>query len=301
MVVVLGLFFVAFVLAWAAVMSVLRARRMDHELKVNRRLQAFSFVPDAASQLKASSDSLLAPVEAWLARVGLRIEPGPAVALAVAGVLSTFVIWHVFFPLAGLIWAVLVVTFAVLVPQVRYQQRVNAMVSQLPLFIDQVIRGLVTGRNVEGAIQLAMEDLKEPLREVIERAHKNVELGADLGEAMRDVATFHNVRELHMLALAIQTSRTYGGSPREMLESVVNLIRQREQMQRELRAMTGETRITAWVLGALPTAIAGFMVYANPNYIGTMWNDPTGRTVLMLAGGFQALGVLILWRMIKSI
>jgi tight adherence protein B len=300
MVVALGLFSVAFILAWAAVVSVLRARRKDHELKVTRRLQAFSFVPDAALQLKPA-DGLLAPVEGWLARVGLRIEPRLAVALAMAGVISTFVIWQAFFPLAGMIWAALVVTFAVLVPQVRYQQRVNAMVAQIPLFIDQVIRGLVTGRNVEGAIQLAMEDLKTPLREVIERAHKNVELGADLGEALRDVATFHNVRELHMLALAVQTSRTYGGSPREMLESVVNLIRQREQMQRELRAMTGETRVTAWVLGALPTVIAGFMVYANPSYIGTMWYDPSGRTVLMVAGGFQALGVLILWRMIKSI
>jgi tight adherence protein B len=244
---------------------------------------------------------MLAPVEGWLARVGLRIEPGQALALAVAGLLSTVVIWQVFFPLAGLIWAVLVATFAVLIPQVRYQKRVNEMVAQIPLFIDQVIRGLVTGRNVEGAIQLAMEDLKMPLREVIERAHKNVELGADLGEALRDMATFHDVRELHMLALAIQTSRTYGGSPREMLESVVNLIRQREQMQRELRAMTGETRVTAWVLGALPTVIAGFMVYANPTYIGTMWNDASGRTVLTVAGGFQALGVLILWRMVKSI
>lgn len=300
MVVILGLFCLALVLGWAAVVSVLRARRKDHELKVTRRLQAFAFVPDPSAQLKAA-DGPLAPIEGWLARVGLRIEPGLAVALAVAGVLSTVIVWHVFFPLAGLIWAVLVVTFAVLVPQVRYQQRVNMMVAQIPLFIDQVIRGLVTGRNVEGAIKLAMEDLKYPLLEVIERAHKNVELGADLGEALRDMATFHNVRELHMLALAIQTSRTYGGSPREMLESVVNLIRQREQMQRELRAMTGETRVTAWVLGALPTVIAGFMVYANPSYIGTMWYDPSGRTVLMVAGGFQALGVLILWRMIKSI
>ncbi len=300
MVAALSLFFLAFVLALAAVLSVLRARRLDHAAKVTQRLQSFSFVPDAAAVFKPA-DGLLAPVEGWLARVGMRIEPGLAVGLAIAGVLSTIVIWHVYFPLAGLIWAVLVVTLAVLIPQVRYQQRVNAMVAQLPLFIDQVIRGLVTGRNVEGAIQLAMEDLKEPLREVIERVHKNGELGADLGEALRDMATFHQVRELHMLALAIQTSRTYGGSPREMLESVVNLIRQREQMQRELRAMTGETRITAWVLGALPSVIAGSMLISSPDYIGPMWNDPSGRTMLMVAGGFQALGVLFLWRMIKSI
>lgn len=301
MVIVLGLLFLALLLAMGAVLSIVRARQKDHEAKVNNRLRSFAFIPEKGVERIQVSDNPLAPLEGWLARVGLRVEPRVALMLAAAGVVSTVFVWQAFFPLAGMVWAGLVLTLAVLVPQVRYQQRVNTMVSQIPLFIDQVIRGLVTGRNVEGAIKLAMEDLKEPLREVIDRAHKNVELGADLGEALREIATFHNVRELYMLALAIQTSRTYGGSPREMLESVVNLIRQREQMQRELRAMTGETRVTAWVLGLLPIVVAGFMVYMNPSYIANMWNEGSGRTILMLAGGFQALGALVLWRMIKSI
>jgi len=192
-------------------------------------------------------------------------------------------------------------TIGIFVPQIRYRQKVNKLISQIPLFIDQIIRGLVTGRNVEGAIKLATEDLRSPLREVIERAQKNVELGADLGEALRDAANFHELKELHMLALAIHTSRIYGGSPREMLESIVNLIRQREQTQRELSAMTGETRASAWVLGLLPTLMAGYMVWTNPDYIGGMWRDETGQKLLLAGLGLQALGALLMWRMVKSI
>jgi tight adherence protein B len=300
MVAALMLSMVAMLMLLGAVLSILRARRLDHEVKVKERLQSFSFVPDDAYKPHVA-DGFKGHLEIWLARVGLKIEPGAALTVMGVGALASWLVWHLVFPLAGIACAVLVLTVAVVVPQVRYQQKINALVAQIPLFIDQVIRGLVTGRNVEGAIKLAMEDLRDPLREVIERANKNVELGADLGDALRDAAAFYNVKELHMLALAIQTSRTYGGSPREMLESVVNLIRQREQMQRELRAMTGETRVTAWVLGTLPVFTAVYMMLVNPNYIATMWQDEGGRMVMMTAAGFQTMGALLLWRMIKSI
>ena len=141
MVIVLVLFLVALLLAMAAVLAVLRARRKDHEVKVEERLRAFAFIPDPNATRIRASDNPLAPLEAWLARVGLRIEPQVALLLAGVGVLSTIVIWQTLFPLAGLIWAILVITFAVLIPQVRYRQRINAMVAQIPLFIDQVVRG----------------------------------------------------------------------------------------------------------------------------------------------------------------
>jgi tight adherence protein B len=189
----------------------------------------------------------------------------------------------------------------VLIPQIRYRQKINRLIGQVPLFIDQVIRGLTTGRNVEGAIKLAAEELKEPLRDVIIRAQKSVELGMDLGDAMRDAADFHDVRELHMLALAIHTSRVYGGSPRDMLESIVKLIRQREQIRRELMAMTGETRMTAWVMGSMPSLLGGYMFMVSPDYMLEMWHDPSGQRMLIIAISMQILGALAFWRLIKSI
>jgi tight adherence protein B len=180
----------------------------------------------------------------------------------------------------------------VLIPQIRYRQKINRLIGQVPLFIDQVIRGLTTGRNVEGAIKLAAEELKEPLRDVIIRAQKSVELGMDLGDAMRDAADFHDVRELHMLALAIHTSRVYGGSPRDMLESIVKLIRQREQIRRELMAMTGETRMTAWVMGSMPSLLGGYMFMVSPDYMLEMWHDPSGQRMLIIAISMQILGAL---------
>jgi tight adherence protein B len=295
------LFFIAILMLLAAVLSMMRARRLEQVERVNERLMAAAFLPRDTPPNPLDSSSLHDRLRLWLHRVGIHMSPGMALMVLATAVLIGVMLSHAFGALAGLAWWMLAGIVIVLVPQIRYRQKVGKIVEQIPLFIDQVIRGLVTGRNVEGAIQLATEDLQEPLRHVILRAHKNVELGADLGDALKEAAQFHDVKELHMVALAIHGSRVYGGSPREMLESVVNLITQREQMRRELRALTGETRVTAWVLGSLPTLLLFYMFWANPEYIGQMWNDDVGHVVMIIAGSMQAMGALIMWRMIKSL
>lgn len=301
MVAALLLFFIALLMMLAAVLTVLRARRLEQIAKVTQRLEAVAFLSSEAGGDLGAEGRLLDALEKWLSRVGLQVKPSVALAALLAILISGFLVLSTWGKLAGALWWGISSVVFVFIPQVRYKQKVNRLVDQIPLFIDQVIRGLVTGRNIEGAIRLACEDVQEPLASLMERVHRNTTLGADLGDAMRDAANFYDVRELHMLALAIHTSRVYGGSPREMLESVVSLIRQREQMRRELRAMTGETRVTAWVLGLMPLGVAGFMVSSSPDFIVNMWHDESGRMVLMLSAGLQAVGGLVLWRMIKSI
>jgi Flp pilus assembly protein TadB len=175
------------------------------------------------------------------------------------------------------------------------------MVAQIPLLIDQLIRSLNTGRNLDGAFQLATQESQAPLRDVLMRVQNTLELGGDIVEALHDSARTLDLTELHYIALAFQMTRAYGSSPKEMLEGLVSLIRQREAAGRELRAMTGETRMSAWVLGLLPTGMAIYMMAINPGYMQGMYNDPSGRIMLLAAAGMQAVGGLVLWRMVKNI
>ncbi|NVL28716.1 type II secretion system protein F, partial [Pseudomonas syringae pv. actinidiae] len=85
------------------------------------------------------------------------------------------------------------------------------------------------------------------------------------------------------------------------MENLIKLIRDREQAGRQLRAMTGETRMTAIVLGLLPVSMAGYFLAVNPDYLLHMWNDGSGQIMLSMAFGLQVLGCLMLWRMLRSI
>lgn len=300
MVVAAMLFGLALALLAVAALALLQSRRAEQIAKVHRRLSDIAMLQAGSADAVALAGAST-PLTRWLMRMGITLSPMPVLLLLLVTVGMGTLAWTRWGLLAATIFGLVALLASIVIPQVRYRQRINAMVQQIPLFVDQIVRGLATGRNVEGAIKLACEDLKQPLREVMDKAQRSVDLGADLGNALAETAQLHDVKELHLLALAIQSSRLFGGSPREMLESVVTMIRQREQMQRELRAMTGETRMSAWVLGCLPTGVAAYMVAMNPGYLENMWHDPSGQRILLIALGMQLLGGLVLWRMVKSI
>lgn len=183
----------------------------------------------------------------------------------------------------------------------KAKKRIALILVQLPLFLDQVLRGLATGRSMEGSLELAADETPDPLKEIIERVLRANELGADLGDAIQEAADLYRVNELYLLALAIRINRTFGSSVRELLQNVVNMIHEREAAQRELRALTGETRITAWVLGMLPPSMAVYIMAMNPSYLEGMWQDSTGQILLITAVALQITGAFVLWRMVKSI
>ncbi|MGH8475509.1 MAG: type II secretion system F family protein [Methylococcales bacterium] len=183
----------------------------------------------------------------------------------------------------------------------RAQKRTALVLSQLPLFLDQVLRALATGRSMDGALGLAATDTPKPLKEIIERVLRLTVLGADLGNVLQETADIYGIKEWHLMAIAVKINRTYGSGVRELLQSVIGMIRHREASRRELSAMTGETRISAWVLGLLAPALAVYMMIVNPSYIEGMWQDPGGRYFLLGAVALQVIGAFMLWRMVKSV
>ena len=133
------------------------------------------------------------------------------------------------------------------------------------------------------------------------RIQRNVQLGVSLPDATRDFAELYERDEFRLFALGLKVNHRYGGNASELLENLIRLIREREQGVRQLKAMTGETRMTAVVLALLPVGMAGYFLLTNPNYLMHMWHDDSGQTMLMLAFAMQALGCVALWRMLRSI
>lgn len=193
------------------------------------------------------------------------------------------------------------VLFGFVLPSLRLRRRRRTMVEQIPIFIDQVLRSLSTGRSVEGAMRQVITETPEPLATVLEPVVRATDLGANFTEALQDATRLHGIKELGLIALAIRISNNYGSSPNGLLNSVMQMIRQREAAQRELSAMTGETKITAWVLSLTPILIVIYMLYVSPGYLDMMLSDPSGKIMFEVGLGMQVLGILVFWRMLKSV
>lgn len=183
----------------------------------------------------------------------------------------------------------------------RYQRRIKRMIEQLPQLLDHTVRSLKAGRTLADSVLGGIEITEDPLQQAMGRIQRNVQLGVSLPESTHDFAEFYERDEFRLFALGLKINHRYGGNASELLENLIKMIREREQAARQLRALTGETRVTAYVLGALPISMIGYFLVVNPAYLMTMWNDGTGRTLLFVALGMQLLGCFTLWRMLRSV
>lgn len=181
------------------------------------------------------------------------------------------------------------------------QRRSRLLVAQLPGFVEHIGRSLEAGRTLTTAMESATAGARTPLREVMQRAQREVALGAGLADALQGVANVYRLEALQMVALGVRFNLRYGGSARALMEQVVAVLRRRERARRQLRAMTGETRISAAVLAVLPVGIAVYTMLMNPDYFAAILDTPEGPWLLAGAGAWQVLGVFILWRMTRRL
>lgn len=183
----------------------------------------------------------------------------------------------------------------------RYQRRLRRMIEQLPQLLDHAVRSLKSGRTLADAVLGGIDASEDPLKKSMGRIKRNVQLGVSLPEAAEDFAEFYEQDELRLFAIGLKVNHRYGGNASELLENLIKMIRERDQGARQLRAMTGETRVTAVVLALLPVSVAGYFLLTNPTYLVGMWADTSGRHMLLGAFAMQIIGCVALWRMLRSV
>ncbi len=181
---------------------------------------------------------------------------------------------------------------------IRFHHR---LCEQLPGFLDGVVRLMTIGSAVPAAFQHAIGNTELPLRQCLVQAVHLQRAGKELDQAVMQVARSYRFDELILLASVLRLATRYGGRADIVMERTAAYMRDREQAQRELSALSAETRMSAWILGLLPVVVAGLMFVFNAGYLLMMWNDPSGRLMLMAAFGLEIVGALLLYRLARSV
>jgi tight adherence protein B len=250
--------------------------------------------PEAGAKLPAA-------LENYLGSNGVELPPALVYA-AIAVIVTSIALSLLLLPLnIGALASAGIIFSAYSLIKIIGAQRRAKMLSQLPSFINQVTRRLSAGVSVENAFADSVETLERPLGTVMRRVVRRVHYGYDLHQAFEREARVNQLNEFDVLATALRINEQYGGSIRSILDDIVDILRMQDSGKRELSAMTGETRVTAAILAALPPGIAAYTFYNNPKFLTDMWNSTGGQQTLMVAIAMQLIGIIVLWRMIKSI
>jgi tight adherence protein B len=169
------------------------------------------------------------------------------------------------------------------------KRRLANFTQQFPDAIDLIVRALRAGLPVSEAMLTIAQESPDPVGAEFRRAAGSLAIGRSIEEALWEMERHIDSAELRFFIVSIAMQVQTGGNLGETLGSLADLLRQRAQVRMKVRAMTGEARASAAVLGALPFAIALLMSFTNPGYIAPLFSDPRGW--VMLGGGALMLTI----------
>lgn len=174
----------------------------------------------------------------------------------------------------------------------RAAKRVAAFRELLPDALQLIVGSLRSGFSLTQAVDAMARELPDPIASEFGRAMGETRLGVDIEDAMDRVATRMRSKELAWAVVAIRVQREVGGNLAEVLTTTVESMREREALQREVRSLSAEGRLSAWVLLALPVGVGAFMLLVRAEYVRPLYTEPLGIVMsivgilLVLVGGF---------------
>lgn len=178
-------------------------------------------------------------------------------------------------------------------------RRLIKIEEQLPEAADFIARALRAGHSFTNVLQIVGNELPEPLSGEFRIAREEINYGVPMNEALHNMAHRIPLTDLRYLIIAVLIQRESGGNLAEILGNISQIIRGRLKLAAQVRVLSAEGRMSAWILSLLPFVVLFFMVLINPDYVKVMWTDDTGVKVLWVAAGMIAFGVLWLRKIIR--
>ena len=288
-------------LVLGAVALWLQARRREAQDEVFSRLQLGLAQDESgwAHPLQVRNPLLRAVCQRFW-QAGFELSVNQIIGILITVVVLSGLLLVSLSALLGLMVVGLVLVTALLVMQQLSGRRRRQIIGQLPDFLEHVLRALIAGNTLEEAFAESAREAPEPLRGLFLGVARQVRLGAPIEDALAQAAELLDLPDLKVLAMTARVNRRYGGSIRNMIKSLVQVIRGRDTAARELRALTAETRFSALLLFMIPLGITVFILLRNPAFYNDMWSDNLGRLLLFTAAGLQLLGGLVIWRMLRT-
>lgn len=236
-----------------------------------------------------------------LARAGVRSSVGFYIGMFAPPAIIPVVLLVLIGPFAALGALVLLAGLSAFRIWLKIDRRQRRMLAQLPGFLESMVRLLTIGSSLGSAFQTAAGNVNEPLQEVLARAESLTRSGKDLDAALRQVSEQYGLRQLFLLSSVIAVAMRFGGRTDQILDRMAAFMRDIEQARDELSALSAEVRMSAWILALLPLGLTAFIIMFNNALFMSMWNDPTGIHMLIVAVVLQASGCFWLYRMARSV
>lgn len=243
----------------------------------------------------------LGPLQSVLLRAGFRVSGARILLQAIillATLLAVFILQGLVEVLVSLFF---VITALVTTWRVKFERQRRQIFEELPGILDGMLRSISVGRSVEQSIVNAFSDASPVFDPMVFRLKNAVSQGRDYTLVLDAFASFYQIPAFTQIAIALRTSSRFGSSVKPVLFEVAKAIRSQQELRREFMAATAETRFTAIVFAIMPPGLAVYMVVLNEQFSEKLLHSEVGHTLLMVSGGLQLLGIVMIWNLIRGV
>ncbi len=309
----IGVGIVAFLLAWFLLGTAARTKQdRDRAARMRAVIQpgqqtgqavvagqpgAGGWIPDNVTKFGtrfAESRGFSERLDAELEAAGVSLRSGEfvvasAIACLVFGLLAAALLrsWVLALVLAGVGAA-----FPMILLRSALSKRADRLREQLPDVLTIMASSLRAGHSVLQSLDTVAKEIAHPAAAEFQRVVAEIRLGRPAEDALESLAERVGSADFKWAVLAVNIQREVGGNLAEILDTVADTLRERAMLRRQIKVLTAEGRLSAWVLGLLPFGIALYMFAVNPSYIGLLFHSTYGIIMLIVAGALLIAGIL---------
>ena len=179
------------------------------------------------------------------------------------------------------------------------KKRVNSFTNKFPDAIELLVRGLRSGLPVTETLGVVASEVPGPVGQEFKLITDRIRVGKTMEDALQDTANRLDMAEFSFFCITLAIQRETGGNLAETLSNLSEVLRKRAQMKLKIRAMSSESKASAYIVGSLPFMVFTMIWFVNPKYVGGFFTED--RLIVAGLGGmvWMSLGAFIMAKMVS--
>lgn len=199
----------------------------------------------------------------------------------------------------GLGTGVMLAAIPLLYIQFRKKRRLKAFAAQLPFALDLIKSSLEAGHSFQRALQVVVSEFADPLGSEFRTVLEQNRIGLPLPRALEDMLKRVPEDDLRLLVVAVRVQTEVGSSLAQIIGRLSEIVRIRQRLRMQIRALTAQSRLGGIIVGSLPLVVLCAFSLIQPGYTDQLFFDPTGQKILKFAVGSDLLAILFIRRLLK--
>lgn len=231
----------------------------------------------------AQEQGFLTNVEAKLVQADIKLRAAEAILFYALGVVIVTVIAVLLKGPLGLAVGVIAALLPPAILNFMAKMRLRKFNSQLPDTLQLLASSLRAGFSFMQGVEAVAAEVEDPMGSELRRVIVEARLGRPVEDALDDCVERMKSPDFEWAVMAVKIQREVGGNLAELLQTVGVTMVERERLRRDVKTLTAEGRMSAYVLGAMPPILGLFFEFSNPAYMHPLWVNTSGIVAVVAA------------------